>query len=162
VSVGFIVGALPKYQMSEHFTSQVQKVLAGKPHIPARKVHIKCNLTRVSTVHRGLPIRCQAFDVQLQRKDVKKYVGKLCDAFPETSPPQRLMLYRDRHVHPSQFAAAIKCKLSTRMGIKSLRSMVFPKWRCFALRRSSRKNSHQSSRSYRPTPQTEQALPGSL
>jgi hypothetical protein len=55
VSVGFIVGALPKYQMSENFTSHVQKVLADKLHIPARKVHVKCTMTRASTVHKRSP-----------------------------------------------------------------------------------------------------------
>jgi hypothetical protein len=74
-------------------------------------------MTIVSTVHQGLSIPCQAFGVQFQRKYVKKYVGKLCGTFPGNAP-QRLILYRDRHVNPRQFAAAIQMQAQYQDGHK--------------------------------------------
>jgi hypothetical protein len=117
-------------------------------------------MTRVSTVHKGHPIRCQAFDLQLQRKDVKKYVGKLCEAFPGTAP-QRLMLHRDRNGKPRQFAAAIQMQAQYQDGHKVIAINGISEMEMLHFEKILEKEFPSIKQSYRPTPQTEQILPGS-
>jgi hypothetical protein len=143
VSIGFVVGEIPKYETCEHFTNQVRSLLAQKYRLPIKRVHVQCVLTRVSAQHKGRTIRCQAFDIQLRRDDVPKFAKNFCEVFPGTAT-QRLMLYRDRHQHAAQQRSI--CRRNSRPPTESSPSMASQKPRCSTPRVSYIKSSKQSTR----------------
>jgi hypothetical protein len=105
VSIGFVIGAIPRYQMSDHFSNHLRTTIA-KTCKTKRVPPFKCVLSRISAQYRGRSVSCEAFDIQVRRVEVDKVVGLACKALPAQGN-QSIMLYSDQYINPDRFAAAV-------------------------------------------------------
>ena len=105
VSIGFIVGAIPKYQMSEHFSTYVKSTISQKCNTK-RVPQFRCVLSRISAPYKGVRIQCEAFDIQVRRQDVSTFVQLLYKAFPANGN-HNIILYSDRYKYPDRFLSAV-------------------------------------------------------
>jgi hypothetical protein len=105
VSIGFIVGAIPQYQMSDQFSAHLRTTISQvckTKRVPT----FKCMLSRISATFKGHAISCEAFDIQVRRSDVTSFVKLVCKAFPAQNA-QSIMLYNDRYSNPDRFSTAV-------------------------------------------------------
>jgi len=106
VSIGFMVGAIPKYQTSASFEKEVKTTIAQACKTK-RIPKFKCVSSRISAQWQGrFPVTCQAFDVQVRRQDTKKFTQLVYKAFPADTDPT-IMLYHNRYDNPNLFAGAV-------------------------------------------------------
>jgi hypothetical protein len=105
VSIGFVIGAIPLYQMSDHFTDHLRTTIV-KTCKTKRVSPFKYVLCRISAQYRGRSVSCEAFDIQVRRVEVDKVVWFVCKALPAQGT-QSIMLYSDRYNNPDRFAAAV-------------------------------------------------------
>jgi hypothetical protein len=106
ISLGFFVGAIPRYQSSQSFTDSIRKsfsVTVNTDNITP----FRCVPTEVSTVFNDHNCKCNAFDLQVERLQAKDFVPLLKKSFQQTDG-LHFMFYRHRHRNSHLFAKSIK------------------------------------------------------
>lgn len=110
VSLGFLLGYLPKYMTSEQMQEELMPILtAGAGRTASRIPSHRCVLENVQALSpSGRKYTCQAFGIQVQRQDAVNMKDILAKAFPiNDKATSGFIFYGDRRSHPTIFSKAV-------------------------------------------------------
>ena len=104
VSIGWFLGPIPKYTLSEQFQEEIMSKLHS-----ARPPKFRCVLENIqATDSSGVIYKCQAFGLQVERQHAVRMKHILNQNFPFNSDAtEGFVFYSDRRTYPVKFAKTV-------------------------------------------------------
>lgn len=109
INLGWFMGPLPKYTMSDEINIRVANFLAFHASIDVKRIpKFHCQMDSISATYKGRKIACQAYSLTVQRQHsaaLQKVI--LAAANKNTNPELLFIFHRQRYQHPEAFAKAV-------------------------------------------------------
>jgi hypothetical protein len=109
INLGWFLGPLPKYTMSEEMTTRMSNFLAFHASVDVKKIpKICCQIDSVSTNFKGRHIACRAYSLTAQRKPSAALQRIILAAASNNKNPELLFFFHhQRYQYPEAFTKAI-------------------------------------------------------